>query len=143
MQGYCTNTEDTGSLGYNSVSDGCLRGENTRDLLSLPRRYYIITLIVMQGHRKASKDRKGQCSTSSNMVVIRSYHAGCKYRPTTWYSNWGKKLQIRNLQLRNLSMAFLREYPDGSNIGSTVYCRGEGHTIIQYDVREKNTERQT
>ena len=23
MQGYCTNTEYTGSLGYNSVSDGC------------------------------------------------------------------------------------------------------------------------
>ena len=25
MQGYCTNTEYTGSLGYNSVSDGCLK----------------------------------------------------------------------------------------------------------------------
>ena len=65
------------------------------------------------------------------MVVIRSYYyAGCKYKPTTWYSSWGTKLQIRNLQLRNLSMAFLRGYPDGSNIGSTVYCRGEGHNII-------------
>ena len=25
MQGFCTNTEYTGSLGYNSVSDGCLK----------------------------------------------------------------------------------------------------------------------
>ena len=77
------------------------------------------------------------------MVVIRSYYAGCQYKHTAWYSSWGKKLQIRNLQLRNLYIAFLRGYPDGSNIGSTVYCRGEGHNIIgstiDYDVREKNT----
>ena len=95
-----------------------------------PPLYDIITLIVMQGHRKASKIEKEQCSTPPNMVVIRSYYAGCKYKSTTWYSSWGKKLQIRNLQLRNLSKAFLRGYPDGSNIGSTVNCRGEGHNII-------------
>ena len=64
-----------------------------------------------------------------NMVVIRYYYVGCKNRPTTWYSSWDKRLQIRNLQLQNLSMAFLRGFPDGNNIGSTVYCRGEGHNI--------------
>ena len=30
MQGYCTNTEYTGSLGYNSVSDGCLKKNQNR-----------------------------------------------------------------------------------------------------------------
>ena len=45
------------------------------------------------------------------------------------HSSWDRMLQIGNLQLRNLSMAFLRGFPDGSNIGSTVYCRGEGHNI--------------
>ena len=29
MQGYCTNTEYTGSLGYNSVSDGFLNKNKT------------------------------------------------------------------------------------------------------------------
>ena len=31
MQGYCTTTEYTGSLGYNSVSDGCLK-KNQKDV---------------------------------------------------------------------------------------------------------------
>ena len=30
MQGYCTTTEYTGSLGYNSVSDGCLKKNQNR-----------------------------------------------------------------------------------------------------------------
>ena len=63
--------------------------------------------------------------------------------PGTWYSSWGKKLQILNLQLRNHSMAFLRRYPDGITLGQQ-YTVGEKDTTLlgqQYDIREKNTRK--
>ena len=42
-----------------------------------------------------------------------SNNAGCKYKPTTWYSSWGKKLEIQKKlqQLQNLSMVFREKIP--------------------------------
>ena len=69
------------------------------------------------------------------VVVIRSY-----YKPTTWYSSWGKKLQIRILQLRNLSMALYVGTPMAVTLVQQ-YIVGEEDTTLgqQYDVSEKGT----
>ena len=52
------------------------------------------------------KTKQLQCSTPSHMVVIIYYYIGYKYTATTWY---------------------LIGFLDGSNLGSTVECRGETH----------------
>ena len=53
------------------------------------------------------QQKQKQCSsTSSNMVVMIHCYLGCKDKATTWYLNG---------------------FPEGSNLGSTVQCRGEAH----------------
>ena len=54
--------------------------------------------------KQSKQNRNNVNSTSSNMVVIIYNYMGCKYKATTWY---------------------LTGFPNGSNIGSTVSCRGE------------------
>ena len=55
---------------------------------------------------KIVKTIQRQCSTLSHMVVIIYYYIGYKYKASTWY---------------------LTGFPNGSNLGSTVQCRGETH----------------
>ena len=69
-----------------------------------PPLYDILILIVMQVHQTKTKTRQKQCSTSSNLVVIIYCFIGCSDQASTWY---------------------LAGFLDGSNLGSTVYCRGE------------------
>ena len=52
--------------------------------------YTSFTLIAMQGHQpdKKAKAKQKQCSTSSNMVVIKyCFIIGCRDKTSTWYLN--------------------------------------------------------
>ena len=65
----------------------------------------------MQGHQKTIKNKTDNVAgTPSHMVVVHNIqYIGYKYKATTWY--------------------YLNGFPNGikSNLGSTVYCRGEAH----------------
>ena len=76
-----------------------------------PPLYCTLTLIPMQGHQKNSKNKSNVVHLSSNMVVIIYCYIGGKDKATTWYLNG---------------------FPVGSNLGSTVQCRGEAHTVHLY-----------
>ena len=76
-----------------------------------PPLYCTLTLIAMQGHRLKAKAKQKQYSKTSNMVVIIYCFIGCKKR--SLYSKW-----------------YLNGFPDGSNLGSTVSCRGEAHRHV-------------
>ena len=76
-----------------------------------PPLYCTLTLIAMQGHQTDIKTQQKQCcSTSSYMVVIIYCYINYEDKATTWYLNG---------------------FPDGNNLGSTVYV-GKKPTVIQY-----------
>ena len=79
-----------------------------------PPLYCTLTLIAMQGHQTKSKNE----TETSNMVVIIYCYIGCKDKATTWYLNG---------------------FPDGSNLGSTVYV-GEKPTVILYTYINRHAE---
>ena len=59
---------------------------------------------------KTVKTNQRQCRTPSHMLVIIYSYIGYKYKATTWY---------------------LTGFPNGSNLGSTVYV-GEKPSVILY-----------
>ena len=62
----------------------------------------------MQGHQTdiENKTETMEYIIIHIIVIIYCYIIGCKDKTTTWYLNG---------------------FPDGSNLGSTVQCRGEAH----------------
>ena len=88
------------------------------------------------------------------VVIINYYYVGCKYKATTWYLKknqnetrpsehplvrgggetlrWDTRLQIQNLQIRNLFVAFKRvRSPMEITLGQQ-YNAGEKPTVILY-----------
>ena len=58
---------------------------------------------------------------------------GCKYKTSLWHlngfpdgSNIGSTVYYRG-ETHRYAVRHLKGFPDGSNIGSTVYYRGETH----------------
>ena len=91
----CGSDLQTGSQVLRVQDNICRPGNAGRS----PLLYCTLTLIVMQGHQKNSKNKNNVVHLSSNRVVIIYCYIGCKDKVTTWHLNG---------------------FPEDSNIGSAV-----------------------